>query len=120
MRMETQIPTLCPMHTMSMQTLDGDENWTLKSYTGVNLLQTAVHELGHCLGLDHSRVRGSIRFPSYGGYQPNLKLHEDDIRGVQALYGPPADTKLGNKELEGEGKGDEQQFWKICSVCEIL
>ena len=27
MRMETQIPTLCPMHALSMQTEDGDENW---------------------------------------------------------------------------------------------
>ena len=25
--METQIPTLCPMHALSMQTEDGDENW---------------------------------------------------------------------------------------------
>ena len=95
---------------------DADENWTLKSYTGVNLLQTAVHELGHSLGLDHSRVRGSIMFPSYGGYQPNLKLHEDDIRGVQALYGPPIETEPGNKDLDG----DEQQIWRICPVCEIM
>ena len=29
---------------------DADENWTLKSYTGVKLLQTAFHELGHSLG----------------------------------------------------------------------
>ena len=95
---------------------DADENWTLKSYTGVNLLQTAVHELGHSLGLDHSRVRGSIMFPSYGGYQHNLKLHEDDIRGVQALYGPPIETEPGNKDLDG----DEQQIWRICPVCEIM
>jgi hypothetical protein len=95
---------------------DADENWTLKSYAGVNLLQTAVHELGHSLGLDHSRVRGSIMFPSYGGYQPNLKLHTDDIRGVQALYGPPTTTELGDKELDEE----EQQIWRICPVCEIM
>ena len=87
---------------------DADENWTLKSYTGVNLLQTAFHELGHSLGLDHRRVRGSIMFPSYGGYQHNLMLHEDDLRGVQALYGP----LYGSKELEGE----EQQIWRICPL----
>ena len=28
-------------------------------------------------------------FPSYEGYRPILDLAEDDIRGIQALYGPP-------------------------------
>ena len=55
-------------------------------------------------------------FPSYGGYQHNLKLHEDDIRVVQALYGPPTQTELGNKDLEEE----EQQIWIICPLCEIM
>ena len=55
-------------------------------------------------------------FPSYGGYQHNLMLHEDDIRGVQALYGPPTETELGHKELEG----DEQQILRICPGCEIM
>ena len=55
-------------------------------------------------------------FPSYGGYKPNLKLHEDDIRGVQALYGPPIETEPGNKDLDG----DEQHIWRICPVCEIM
>ncbi len=33
--------------------------------------------------------RGAIMFPSYEGYRPNLELAEDDILGIQALYGPP-------------------------------
>ena len=28
-------------------------------------------------------------FPSYEGYRQNLDLTQDDIRGIQALYGPP-------------------------------
>ncbi len=32
--------------------------------------------------------RGAIMFPSYEGYRPNLDLNSDDIKGIQALYGP--------------------------------
>ena len=90
---------------------DDDETWTLGSYSGVNLLQTAVHELGHCLGLDHSKVRGCIMVASYEGYLPDLQLHEDDIRGVQALYGPPLVKKT---------QDSARQIWRICPGCVIM
>ena len=84
---------------------DDDEFWTLGSFSGINLTQVAVHEIGHSLGLEHTNVRGAIMFPSYEGYRPDLDLAEDDIRGewevchfrpqvdhlysgIQALYGP--------------------------------
>jgi len=47
----------------------------------------AVHEFGHSLGLEHSNVRQSIMYPWYKGYVPDIKLTEDDIKGIQALYG---------------------------------
>ncbi|CAL8360892.1 unnamed protein product [Merluccius merluccius] len=66
---------------------DDDERWTL-SRTGVNLLLVAAHEFGHALGLDHSRVRSALMFPTYHYVNTNnYKLPEDDRRGVQALYG---------------------------------
>eukprot|EP00088_Acartia_fossae_P022677 TRINITY_DN23817_c0_g1_i3.p1 TRINITY_DN23817_c0_g1~~TRINITY_DN23817_c0_g1_i3.p1 ORF type:complete len:313 (-),score=47.60 TRINITY_DN23817_c0_g1_i3:90-1028(-) len=76
---------------------DDDERWTLGSYSGINLTQVAVHEIGHSLGLSHTNVRGAIMYPSYEGYKPNLDLAEDDIRGIQALYGPPQGEEEGRE-----------------------
>ena len=41
-------------------------------------------------------------FPSYEGYKPNLDLNEDDIRGIQTLYGAPLDTTDGPVDREEE------------------
>lgn len=68
---------------------DDDETWSDKSREGTNFFQVAVHELGHSLGLSHSKVKGAIMQAFYGGYIPNAKLHYDDINGIQALYGRP-------------------------------
>ena len=62
---------------------DDDEFWTLGSFSGINLTQVAVHEIGHSLGLEHTNVRGAIMFPSYEGYRPELDLASDDIAGIQ-------------------------------------
>ncbi len=53
-----------------------------------DLLAVAVHEIGHIIGLGHSKVRGAIMWPTITrGHNPNLRLHSDDIRGAQTLYG---------------------------------
>lgn len=65
---------------------DEDEYYT-KNKGGIHLLSVAVHEIGHAIGLEHSNVKGSIMWPSYNGYTPSLKLHNDDINGIQSLYG---------------------------------
>ena len=67
--------------------IDDEEWWTDKSYSGVQLLQTVTHELGHSLGIDHSKNKDAIMFPFFPGYIPNMKLHEDDIAAIRALYG---------------------------------
>ncbi|XP_030008079.1 collagenase 3-like [Sphaeramia orbicularis] len=66
---------------------DDDENWTL-TRRGVNLLLVAAHEFGHALGLDHSRDRRALMYPTYQYVNTNgYRLPDDDRRGVQALYG---------------------------------
>jgi matrix metalloproteinase-14 (membrane-inserted) len=66
---------------------DDEEDWTVNTHRGTSLLMTASHELGHSLGLSHSNVRSSLMAPFYRGYDANLKLEADDIKGIQALYG---------------------------------
>ena len=66
---------------------DDDERFTTGTSDGINLDWVAVHEFGHSMGLEHSNVRESIMYPWYKGYFPNIELTEDDILGIQALYG---------------------------------
>lgn len=68
---------------------DEDETWTIDlPPTGIDLYTVAAHEIGHSLGLAHSTVQGALMYPYYGG--AHRFLDQDDIDGIQALYGASA------------------------------
>ncbi|NWV50365.1 MMP10 protein, partial [Daphoenositta chrysoptera] len=73
---------------------DEDENWTkFTTSSGYNLFLVAAHELGHSLGLSHSNVFGALMYPTYVAMDTrDYQLHQDDIDGIQALYGPPRES----------------------------
>jgi len=66
---------------------DDAEHWSITPYIGTQLLHTLTHEFGHSLGLEHSREPGAIMHAFYKGWNTNLRLHQDDIQGIQYLYG---------------------------------
>lgn len=72
---------------------DEDETWS-RSNRGLNLLLVAVHEIGHSLGLDHSKKREAIMYPTYRYTDPNtFRLSADDIQSIQSLYGGPETSR---------------------------
>ncbi|PIN21284.1 Interstitial collagenase [Handroanthus impetiginosus] len=74
--------------------LDGDENWVIDGdflnsspASAVDLESVAVHEIGHLLGLGHSSVEGAIMYPTISSGVRKVELANDDITGIQELYG---------------------------------
>ncbi|XP_004689108.1 PREDICTED: interstitial collagenase isoform X1 [Condylura cristata] len=65
---------------------DEEERWTTDS-RNYNLYRVAAHELGHSLGLSHSTDIGALMYPNYI-FSGDVQLNQDDINGIQALYGP--------------------------------
>lgn len=100
---------------------DDDERWVDSDTRNVDLLTVAAHEIGHTLGLAHSSDTRALMYPSYNG--PHRFLGDDDIAGVQAIYGaasepdpppaappqdaPPPPTAAGDSDRDGIADQDE-------------
>ncbi|KHN84755.1 Macrophage metalloelastase [Toxocara canis] len=70
--------------------------------------QTAVHEIGHIIGLEHSTDERAVMFPSYRPYDPNYSLADDDVRGVRPY--PPivrSQRPPRNKKTKEDSNGPE-------------
>jgi hypothetical protein len=64
--------------------MNAAESWSVGS--GVDIFSVALHEAGHALGLGHSDQPGAVMYPYY---HLASGLTDDDIAGIQALYGAP-------------------------------
>ena len=66
-------------------TFDSGDNWNVSLF-----LETAVHEIGHSLGLYHESSVDAIMNPSIQNRYDGLGsafLLQDDIQGIRSLYG---------------------------------
>ncbi|KAK4489059.1 hypothetical protein RD792_004853 [Penstemon davidsonii] len=65
---------------------DADEKWASNGDKNAYDIQfVGLHELGHILGLGHSRIEKAVMYPIVD-LGERKHLHEDDINGVKALY----------------------------------
>jgi hypothetical protein len=96
---ETYLPDdLNPALLAGDVTFDAAERWEVGNGRGraaFDLVQVAVHELGHALGLGHSRAAGTVMYPTVSPSTRFTALASNDIRMAQSLYAtratPPAE-----------------------------
>ncbi|XP_071949218.1 matrix metalloproteinase-21-like [Antedon mediterranea] len=66
---------------------NNDVHFTIASNQGISLLKTAVHEIGHVLGLNHSANTQAIMYPYYTSFdQNNFGLHSSDRQDIHGIY----------------------------------
>lgn len=75
---------------------DVAETWvTNPGNRGILLTNVACHEIGHLLGLEHSRVQSALMAPYYSE-SISTPQNRDDIPRIQNLYGKPVSNPNPN------------------------
>ncbi|ETE65188.1 Matrix metalloproteinase-15 [Ophiophagus hannah] len=89
---------------------DGTGGFLAHAYfPGNNLFLVAIHELGHSLGLEHSNNPSAIMAPFYQWMDTdNFRLPDDDLRGIQQLYGTPGQQPTKSLPTVGPRKPDQR------------
>lgn len=67
--------------------LDADEMWSFDGSDGVDLRYVIIHEIGHLLGLRHSRDKSSIMRKFYRSLASGMRLPSVDMVSIRRLYG---------------------------------
>ncbi len=71
-----------------------------------DLETVAIHELGHCLGLDHSTDADARMYAYAWAGAADRHLGEDDIDGLQAIYGASAvELEYSDHEVDDDASG---------------
>ncbi|KAI1890130.1 hypothetical protein AGOR_G00170460 [Albula goreensis] len=89
------------MWCATTKSYDDDRKWGFCPDQGYSLFLVAAHEFGHAMGLEHSQDPGALMAPIYT-YTKHFRLSDDDIRGIQDLYGVPTDKPLPPLRARGE------------------
>lgn len=114
--------------------LDGDENWVITSdittsisMSAIDLESVAVHEIGHLLGLGHSSVEESIMYPTISSGTRKVELTEDDIQGIQSLYGSnpnyngSSGPSVQQRDTSGSNRAYSLGLWGgLCVLAAVL
>ncbi|XP_050365327.1 metalloendoproteinase 5-MMP-like [Argentina anserina] len=73
--------------TRGLLHFDADENWSLAPKPDqIDLVYTALHEIGHLLGLAHSENPDAVMYATIKPGAHSRVLHADDIAAIHAMY----------------------------------
>ena len=79
------IPSASVLYSVLRAGHNTETKFAARVLAGISLLGVAVHEIGHVIGIRHSRLSAAIMFPLFKRWRGGL--YSDDIAAVQLLYG---------------------------------